>query len=158
MLPVINVRRITSVLSEAFVKPPPFCARFSRIVVSSTVNSPLEALWIPPPSSTALLFRTITRWKVTLAPLFSTPPPSISDELRSTSVSRTSTWPWLSMAEPAALGRAGVLGDRPPVISTGPPSVYTPPPPASLPSSPGTPALFLEKVESRTICGRSLAV
>ena len=117
------MRRITSVLSEAFVKPPPFIARLNFIVVSSTVNSPLDELWMPPPSITARLPSTITRSNVTLAPLFSTPPPSIRLRLSLTSVSRTSIWPWLSMLRPPPSAVPVFSRISVSVISTGPPSV-----------------------------------
>src|SRR5688500_2382560 len=76
----ISEPRMISVLAEALVKPPPLLARFSFIVLSMTVNWPLEELWMPPPSSVARLPDAVTRTNVTRVPLFSTPPPLIGVE------------------------------------------------------------------------------
>ena len=132
----ISEPRMTSVESEALANPPPFSAEFCVIVVSITVNSLLDVLWMPPPLPVAVLPVTRTRVNVTRSPLFSTPPPPASSPrawlLRiSLSVMRTVPDPWMASAPPSPwvslrskIVRSTVNGPEPPMWR--PPPVPSP--------------------------------
>ena len=77
----ISEPRITSVESDWLANPPPFSATLRWIVVSRTVNSPLDELWMPPPSAVAVLSSTSHRSKVAFAPPCSMPPPEHSSQV-----------------------------------------------------------------------------
>ena len=161
----ISEPRITSVESDALAKPPPFSALLSVIVVSTTVNSLLDVLWMPPPLPVAVLPVTSTRVNVTRSPLFSTPPPPASSPRAwfsriTVSVTRTVPDPSMPSAPPSPwaslrsnVESVTVNGPDPPVCR--PPPVPSPSTGRPSSSTELTPATFSRNSVSTTEPDRS---
>ena len=161
----ISEPRITSVESGRVGEAAAVLRLVAVIVVSTTVNSLLDVLWMPPPLPVAVLPVTSTRVNVTRSPLFSTPPPPASSPRAwfsriTVSVTRTVPDPSMPIAPPSPwaslrsnVESVTVNGPDPPVCR--PPPVPSPSTGKPSSSTELTPATFSRNSVSTTEPDRS---